>query len=267
MTLDEFMASLPPAYNLRAGYVDRAVIAKTIRADCARALACGVLPSGTQVSVRKASGRGSSSITAEIVRWEGAVFSKAYEESLMGGDEWEPEKHRRWDTTRGSYVDGRLSDALHSALWTLERIADRHNYDNSDLMTDYHDVGYYLTVEASTVESAARLGIRMQHDKALIALHARAHAAAQAVGPRVVASVLGKRGLETASEYCMERLVRLAERANGRPLTYDKRRGWTVVAKRDESDDEDHTGHGGTCGLAACTLAAERDSRQQKESP
>lgn len=229
---DEFFKSLPPAFDLRLQRIPDTLLAKTIRQELALAVTRGVLPEGTEVSVRQNKGGHTCSLTAEIVRWGGAVYCPAYEESLMGGAVWDEAKHRCWVAGRNTFVDGRLVPALSEALWAIERIASRHNYDRSDTMTDYFDVGYYLHVEASTVERAAQRGIRLQFDQKFMALCADAHRAAESLGAKVVRSVCGKHGLETASEHSMARLVRMAERAKGRPVVYDKRKGWVVQPER-----------------------------------
>jgi hypothetical protein len=224
----QFLATLPPALTCRGnGRSDHKTVTKRIRDEIALAIKRGVIPTGTKVSVRS----DHNSIHVQIVAWVGAVFSSAYEEGIMDpAVGWPVEKQKRWHAERQTYVDARHTDSLADALWAIHRIADRHNYNNSDYMTDYHDVGYYLSVDAHPLESGAVRGVRLQFDTAFRELCDRAQRASEALGPRVTESVIGRHGLEqTSNEFSMKRLIAMAERANGRPLVYDKRKGWIVA--------------------------------------
>jgi hypothetical protein len=224
-TVAEYIDTLPAALSLRgaAGASSADVIAR-IRQECTGAIKAGVLPAGTKLSVRKRPGGYTRSITVEIVTWGGAVFSDEYAEQCMeafakGADQ------PAW-TGRGRP----LTDTLAHALRALELIAGRHNYNNSDIQTDYFDVGYYLHVEAGKVEAAAMTGMRAELDPKFADLRNRAIEAAKALGPAVVKSLVGSDGIEVVGQYALERVLRAAERSQGRPLAFDKRRGWQVAA-------------------------------------
>lgn len=220
-TLAQFLATLPPALSRHgANYANDVTLAKAMRAEIALAVKRGVLPP-LKVSVRI---NHHKSLTVEIVGWEGAVFSPDYEMYLMdeaakpGSVQWSPE-HRSRDE------DPRLSSTLNVALRTIETIVERHNYNNSDLMTDYFDVGYYLTVTARSVEAIAANGIALELDPARPALLDAAAAAAAAIGPKATKAICGRRGLDGCSKWDLERLIKVATRANGRPVAFDKKRG------------------------------------------
>lgn len=229
MNATDFLATLPAPLVLRGAgaYVSDATLAKRIRNEIALAVKAGALPKGIKVSARCNPGGHHRSLTVEVIAWEGAVFCDSYVEHLLSGskDMWDgpPVYGRRRS-------DARLAPALQEALALIEQIADRHNYDNSRIEVDYFDVGYYLTVKASKVESTARSGIESERDPAFADLKAKATAAAAKLGPKVVRSVCGRAGIDGAGSWCLEKLIKLAERADGRPLTYDKRRGAWLVA-------------------------------------
>ena len=44
----------------------------------------------------------------------------------------------------------RMTTAFYNKVVAVFRIANQWNYDNSDIMTDYHDVGYYLDIDIKT---------------------------------------------------------------------------------------------------------------------
>lgn len=170
--IEVFWESLPEPLKRRGdGRANDVTLAKQMRTDMKAAIAAGVLPVGTEISVRI---NHYASLTVEIVAFEGA----------------------------------------------------------SDLSTDYFDVGYYLTVTAGTVESAAAQGIKLESDPTYRALVDRAMKAAKAVGPKAVKAICGSRGIEACGEWSLERLIKVADRANGRPVAFDKRRrGWFPVAE------------------------------------
>ena len=91
-------------------------------------------------------------------------------------------------------------------------------------------VRYYLSVDAHPLESGAERGVRLQFDAAFKELCERAQRAAEALGPRVTESVIGRQTLEhTSSEFSLKQLIAMADRANGRPLVYDKRRKTWII--------------------------------------
>jgi hypothetical protein len=236
-TLDEriaaFMGDLPEAMDCHGGY-DDTKLTKLVRDEIALAVKTGLLPVGTKVSVRKNHYR---SFTVDIVEWkEGAVFCDDYTAHLLDptGTDWDRDaRHQDLVRDAGNWRHaGRpeYTPALRGAVRICERIADRHNYNNSDPQTDYFDVGYYLDVEARTVEANARTGIAMESDPAYRALLADAMIAAKALGSACVKSVCGRRGINGCGKWSLEALIKVAARANGRPVAYDKRRrAWLPI--------------------------------------
>ncbi|MEO7895887.1 MAG: hypothetical protein ABIR65_01190 [Pseudolysinimonas sp.] len=138
---------------------------------------------------------------------------------------------RRVSPTSDLVARDHLADELRAALNLCERVGGRHNYNDSDSMTDHFDVGYHLTVDAHTVEAAALQGIALERDPDLATLHARAEAASKRLGPKCTKSVLGRGGLTTAGEWSLRHILHVDEHAAGRPVAYDKsRRAWLPVA-------------------------------------
>jgi hypothetical protein len=121
--------------------------------------------------------------------------------------------------------DAQYSDALNDALHTAELIADRHNFNESRIEEDYFHVGYYLTVNANHVRRVVQHALAFEFDPAFRALFEKAAEAARTLPKNVVKAECGKAGVEFMSKWTCERILKLAERANGRPLVYDKRRG------------------------------------------
>jgi hypothetical protein len=223
ISFPEFLETLAPALTrdyTPGPYADDVTLAKRIRVELAQAVKLGLLPVDTRHSVRI---NHHASLTVEIIAWSGPVFTPEYTEELM-----DPSVKRdvpsRW--TRGG--DDRLVDALNEAVRITRDIAERHNYDRSDSMTDHFDVGYYLTVHASTVTSTAEAGIRAESEPGFADLLVEARAAAKALGPKVVKSICGRK-IESCGRYSLERLVKVAKNANGRPLVYSKHQARWVV--------------------------------------
>ena len=245
-TLSDYLSGLPPPFDTRGGY-DGAALSKVIRADLAGAVDAGVLPAGTKFSVRLWHHH---SFIVEIVAWDGAVFTPHYTEWRMERETNPASKDRHgnirdhyqapdqadnsnlvWRGERGwvGVYDVRCTDALNGAVATANRIANRHNWDESDSQADYFRYGYSLNVHARSVEYAAEQGIAMESDPAMQDLARRAALAANALGAACVKSYCGRRGLAGADADTMRRLIALADKANGRPVMYDKRRrGWIV---------------------------------------
>ena len=223
-TAAQFLVALPAPLSRRGkDSVSTSVIAKQIKADCAAAVDAGVLPDGTKVSAST----DHNSIRVDITAWHGAVFSEDYEAHLLDPKvyPWNPEhNYRAHDRARND--DPRLSRPLNDALEFIERLANRHNYDNSDRVTDYFDVGYYLTVSADPVIRITETAIKAGSDKQFQALLSKAHDAARVLGPAATKSICGSKDLAHADEYCITKLLKLAERAAGRPVIHDPRRGW-----------------------------------------
>jgi len=223
-TLTKFLASLPAALTRRGpNRANDVTLAKTMRAELALAVTAGIFPAGTTFSVRI---NHYASLTVEIKTWTGPVFSAEYETHLADPIVPDPTAER----FRPRETDGYHSLELYAAMRTAESICERHNYDNSDIMTDYFDVGYYLTVSVTTIDNARRAAIKLAINPEFGALLLKARAAAEALGRKATASILGRVGLESASEWELQRLLKVAARADGKPVVYDKRRrGWFPV--------------------------------------
>jgi len=242
----EYLASLPAPLDRKNGASVKDCV-KRIREELAGALKCGALPKGTKLSIRNTD---YNVIHVDIVEWshDGGLHpsyvdylmecvtseiearKKGVEHPERNRKSWDGEDRFRgdWSRRRRAY-NVRGTDALNDALALCWDIADRHNYDNSDAMTDYFDVGYYLHVEARTVISTGEHGIRMELDTEFCTLVQRGIEASKRLGPKVTASVCGRQHVEHCSEWKIEELLRLDERAQGRTLVYDKkRRGWFV---------------------------------------
>ena len=196
--------------------------------DLASAGTAGVFPEDTAFRVRVDH---HSSIRVDITTWHGAVYSDPYMEHLMDPGVPDPTNDTRQPPSARIH---RHAARLVTAIADTEAIADRHNYDNSDTMADLFDVGYYLHVGAGPVEAYARQAIELERDPGFRALYASALAVVPLLGDRCVASVCGESGLMGATKHECERMVRIAARAAGRPVAYDRRRhGWFPVEASD----------------------------------
>ena len=203
------------------------------------ALTAGVIPAGTKISVRKTSW---NHIYVEITAWEGSVLNDAYLAHLLDPTTVEWDRMQQRDTLVGEYplrFDGcsEYRPEVNMAIVVLRIIANRHNYDHSDYQSDLVRVGYYLDVTARPVECAQREAIRLESNPVYAAkLHA-AKIAAASLGPKCVRSVCGKRGIDACGEWALDDLLRVAARANGRPVVYDKSaRAWLPVDATDNPD-------------------------------
>lgn len=260
-TISEFLSTLPEPLKLRGTnpdgtYTSVSQAREQIRKDLSAAIKAGVLGGTEKVSVRG----DHNSVTVEIVAWSGRIFCDEYQAHLMDPtSKWDPdaawaERRSRGDISR-RFGGEKVGDELAAALAVIEKIANRHNYDNSRIEVDYFDVGYYLHVSARTVEANAEAAIRMEGNPALAALLRKAKIAGDAVGKACCKSILGRAGIDGSSEWGLSSLIRLAIRTGcvvvtsgkvpdsrdylgadfeiGIPeqkptLYYDKRRGWQV---------------------------------------
>lgn len=224
--LAAFLTALPESMDCHGGY-DDTKLTKIMRDECALAVTTGLLPPGTKVSVRKNHYR---SFTVEIVAWSGALFVDAYAAHLLDpkGTAWDSESIERPRDARGwKYGRAEYVPALNDAMRIVERIVERHNYNNSDYQTDYFDVGYYMTVSANRVHASASAGLALESDPAYRALVQDATTAARTLGAACVRAVCGRGGITGCSQWALESLIKIAKRANGRPVVYDKRnRAW-----------------------------------------
>jgi hypothetical protein len=248
-TWEKFEATLEPAIDLDNNRGMLAEVFKRIRVELKAAQKAGLIPSFCKLSIRK---DGYKDLNIEVVGWEGAVFSDEYTEHLMHKYREEyrkkhgiapaPDEHpaRFCDEDFGSGMSGngrelpRVTEALANVGHLIARIANRHNYDHSDLMTDLFVVGYRLDVETRAVEYAAERALQMESDPAFAQLHADTHAAINSLHPdcraRIVDAVFGRRGFESACEWFMKDMIRIAGRLKGRNARYDKRRrGWFPI--------------------------------------
>ena len=226
MTLAQFMSSLPPDLNMRgANSASRADVTKQIRANLAAALKAGVIPEGTKLSVTQDTSKG---INVDITAWRGQVLSDAYLEHVMDPSvKWDPPYRGGRDDDE---KDARLSRDINRTIAAITRIGNRHNFDESDSQSDYFHTGYSLRVGADGAVDAAETGAKLESNKELRALMDKAMVAAKAVGPAATKSICGSADLGRASTHCLEQLIRLAERAGGKPVEYDgRRRGWYPV--------------------------------------
>lgn len=264
-TLTDFLGSLPAPIDCH-GAISDTVLAKQMRDELALAVTAGVFPAGTRFSVRKWH---HASFYVEIVEWVGAVFTPHYTEWRMDREADPSAKNRHGYITEQykapdqaensslvwrdggwlSRYDVRCTDALNDAVKTADVITDRHNYDNSDSQTDHFDYGYSLSVGARMVIDASEQGIAMEADPAMAEIARRAAVAAKALGPACTKALLGRRGLVGAHSSSLEHLIKLADKANGRPVMYDKRRRSWIV------DKSVYPADGGSCvacGREAC---------------
>lgn len=224
-------------------------IVKRIRVELKAAQAAGVIPAFCKFSVRKPDYK---SIDVELTYWEGQVFSDEYQEHVMAqmrknaGLTVEAGVERFTDADfepgiRGHHIAlPKLAIELRGVRIAIERIADRHNYNRSDLQTDYHDVGYWLDCSIRTVEYRAERGLRLECDPKFAKLAEDTHRAIESLHPDTRAKIVESvffHGVESATEWDMARMIKIADRAKGRPMAYCKRqRGWRVVEKRGDTE-------------------------------
>ena len=250
-----FLASLPAAIDLDGRTCPRTTegsrmhepkdVVLAIRRDLKLAVKAGLIPAHAKLSVT----REDKSINIALTAWQGQVLVTGYVEVCMeayiAGEDAPSVEATDPFMTRCGYEhsrrqghDGRLIDAINDVMWLVERIADRHNYDRSDSMVDHFDVGYYLEVSARALIAVAERGLKLECDPAARELARKAHEAANRLGPAVVKSICGKRGVDGCNnDWSMEQLVKLDARANGRPLVYNKRlHRWLVDTSKPVAD-------------------------------
>ncbi len=169
-TLSEVLEALGSTFPIeqsggRAAAVT--ILGDQIRKDLATATKLGLFPKGTKFSVRKNAGRYYSSRagswTVSIAAWPGAVYCDAYIECRLDGHSTIPYESAPYPRRPSQ----RYSEAFAAALDNAQKIADRHNYNRSDLMTDHFDVGYYLNVHGGKAEAAASAALKEEADAAV----------------------------------------------------------------------------------------------------
>lgn len=225
MSIEAFLSSLPPALSMRGGSgVTTRQLAARIREELALAVAAGVLPPGTRFGVRSRSSGFTGAVDVEITAWEGTCFSDEYMTACL--DAYTGGREPRWDRRECE----RFSDAFLAARRAVERIAGRHNFDESDSMTDYYHVGYYLHVEARAVESAWLEGMRCEVQPAYADLVHRARAAAAALPKALVRYLVGSRGMDGIGEHTARELLKWGERAQRGPIVHTPGLGWHVAS-------------------------------------
>ena len=246
----EFLASLGEPITLRGSalkpdgkYWSVDDVRKRLRSELALAVERGAIPAGTKFSVRG----DYNSITVEIVEWSGAVFTSDYQGCVLDwwryqsldmhgkarefpkGPPRDPSDSRDWRGMDfdGRYADGRNVPELNAVIWLVERMANRHNYDNSDIQTDYFDVGFHLNVTATAVQVTSERALRLEADPSFGRKQRLAEIAAETIGPKAAKANGGRLGVENAGEWTIGTLVKLAIKSGGYPLAYDKRaRSW-----------------------------------------
>ena len=217
-TITEFLSTLPPALTRRGpARADDKTLAQTIRRDVALAADTGVVPPECKFSVRISH---HGSLIVEFMAWPGSLWVDDYVVHLMDPTTPNPE--------RSDIRFERYTPEFLAARAAITQIANRHNYDRSDTMTDYFDVGYYLDVTCVTVASVAEAAIRRETDQQFAELYRAGCEAARVIGPKATAAACGRAGLEGASAWVLANLIRLAKRSGGVPLQYNKRRGWVA---------------------------------------
>lgn len=234
VTLESFLLSLPPAVDLHAD-TDPAQVVDAIRRDLKLAVKAGLIPAHAKFSVRR---EHYISIYVDLVSWPGGVLIESYVAACLDAftrgrasvpadvedqiRRQSSSSKRRERCSHGSGVRLLLTDEVDTVMASVARIADRHNYEEIDSMSDYVDVGYYLNVSANRVFWLAVASLRLEAAPAYADLIARAGMAAVRLGDRATRSICGKGGLTACGERALKRLIELDDRAAGRPVTYNK---------------------------------------------
>lgn len=117
-------------------------IAKRVRADIKQAIKVGRLPKGTKTSVKidRFSMGQALDITIKAIPVE--IYNPNYAKATKGFTDYHCEEASNVRQSEGQY-----SQDLQSAIKALECIGHAYNRDNSDSMSDYSDVRFYLRVD------------------------------------------------------------------------------------------------------------------------
>lgn len=239
---EAFLDGLAPALS-RTG-VDAASpkdVTARIRLEIKAAQTAGVIPAGVKFSITCTDYK---SIRVKVTAWPGQCLNPEYityvMEEIVAKQKDPSIKGLSYAFDVRSAPDRKhpyLTKEAADVLALVETLAGRHNYDHSDYMSDYVNVGYYLSVSAGGLQASAERGIRLELDPAFAEMVRKAHEASKRVGKKVTASVC-PHGVDEASEWQLEHLLKLDAYAKGRPLHYDKRRGgWKVSEEVSSSTD------------------------------
>jgi hypothetical protein len=122
--------------------LDKADIAKAVRADIKAAVAAGTLPEA-KYSVRISRFAGGSSITVKVADLPGRTFTDGW---LKGGHGWllkAPATIEDGEIVRPS----KYTRAANATLDALKEILAAYNFDGSDSSVDYFHVNFYAHVD------------------------------------------------------------------------------------------------------------------------
>lgn len=237
----EFLASIPAALDLYgAGSATPADAMDAIRRDLKLAVAAGVIPAHAKFSCRR---KDYKSLYVDLVAWHGQVLSDEFlahqmaEHTKAAGApavEFEAFGYRMYGVPT---VDRRLTAEINRVMALVEVLTERHNFNKSDIQSDYFHVGYYTNISSEDVLTAAMIGVRMECDRGFAEMVRAAQAAANRLGPKVAKAIIGGTSVEGVGEYHMNTLIQMDRRVNGedpaapgKPLEYSKsRRRWVVA--------------------------------------
>jgi N12 class adenine-specific DNA methylase len=137
-----------PAIGELEGKVDvfTPSIASTIRNDIKLDIAAGELPKGIKMSVTKGSSAPSVNVSVKELPADFQLYSVAYAKWYAD------QKERQWPQDVDSpNLFSPEGQALHNRL---TRLMDAYNYNRSDYQSDYHDVGYYSSLDTQTIKES-----------------------------------------------------------------------------------------------------------------
>ena len=134
------------------------------------------------------------------------------------------------DVTLAKAIRAELASAVKAGALTEAKFSVRINHHASLTVeiVEWHGGAVFSDEYTNAVSAVAEQGIKLESNPAYAALVLRAIAAAKSVGPKVVRSICGRGGVATAGQWSLERLIKAADKAGGRELVHDKRRGWVV---------------------------------------
>lgn len=233
-TQTEFFLTLAAPLDLHGSATPADVVTR-IRADIKAATKAGLIPAHAKFSITR---RDYKSIHVDVMAWNGAALSPSYELYIRDciaarmrnakGPEWTEGGFGRRSFTHNP----RLSDDLQRVITLAYHLASMHNYDRSDIQTDYFDVGYHLDVTANYVLSMVERGIRAEMDPQYQNLILRAVHAASTLPENVRKAECGKLAPEHCGDWTLTRLLDLAAKFGGKgPVIFNKSaRRWELAA-------------------------------------